>query len=582
MKSKQKNINVDVYEEEINKLKETLKKEEARLKKLGVDVSGDILSDQNIAELLGTHPTPMTFSLFCACFAHGNGAIKIGRNLLGYDIGEELERGFQMTVGGQPRCSIVHDALTFRVKGISLRNYSKVINHYLDRIKKDPQLANYPEVVLYEQNPNAVFLKNIFGDKAVEYKDTYKQFFRKIDSLGKEVLKDYHNRFLHSWKKNIEKMKETAKKAKTEQEMATVIKEIIWELRTDACVMFVLISRFGFFAYARLKKDLCKKYGQIEGTRKLDILASGKDPKQNPTIRLTMELYKLRHNRTTLEKLVEEFGHIGLQNELEIANPRYWERSELFLSQANQIITNPDKGLRIAQEKFQKEKIIIENDFPYLIKEIEVARYFLLLREHAKFEYLRGYDLIRQMLKKIEKRFGWPDNLIFYLTIEEIMEMEKYTEGFLFQKAEERFFGLEKKKTLYVPTVFSNEELYLIGKKHPEIETGILKGVGVNGGIVVGEVVLIENPYDSEISQLLKPGKILATKTTDPSWSPYVGAIAPSGGLITEIGGFLSHGAIISRELGIVAVVNVPNATKILKTGMTVRMDGGKGTVEIL
>lgn len=97
----------DVRRKEIDDLKKALERETRRLKKLGIDIKNDVLSDQNIAEILGTHPTPMTHSLFCACFAHNDGAIKIGRNIMGYDIGEEMDQAFQIIVGGQPRCCMI-------------------------------------------------------------------------------------------------------------------------------------------------------------------------------------------------------------------------------------------------------------------------------------------------------------------------------------------------------------------------------------------------------------------------------------------------------------------------------------------
>lgn len=89
--------------------------------------------------------------------------------------------------------------------------------------------------------------------------------------------------------------------------------------------------------------------------------------------------------------------------------------------------------------------------------------------------------------------------------------------------------------------------------------------------------------FGNHTEELVKlcPGKILVTITTDPAWSPFISSVCPNGGLITEIGGLLAHGANYAREMKIAAVLNIPNVTKILKTGMIVRVDGLRGIITI-
>lgn len=76
----------------------------------------------------------------------------------------------------------------------------------------------------------------------------------------------------------------------------------------------------------------------------------------------------------------------------------------------------------------------------------------------------------------------------------------------------------------------------------------------------------------------VRPGEILVVPRTDPGWTPVFSKI---GGLITETGGMLSHGAVVSREYGIPAVTNVPNACRVFKTGQTVTIDGNNGLVRV-
>jgi pyruvate,water dikinase len=77
----------------------------------------------------------------------------------------------------------------------------------------------------------------------------------------------------------------------------------------------------------------------------------------------------------------------------------------------------------------------------------------------------------------------------------------------------------------------------------------------------------------------LEPGDILVTAFTDPSWSPLFVAIA---GLVTEVGGLMTHGAVIAREYGLPAVVGVERATRLIRDGQQIRVDGTNGYVELV
>jgi len=104
----------------------------------------------------------------------------------------------------------------------------------------------------------------------------------------------------------------------------------------------------------------------------------------------------------------------------------------------------------------------------------------------------------------------------------------------------------------------------------------LLKGTGCSAGRVTARARVL--PTLAEAKSLLA-GEILVTRFTDPAWTPVMGLVA---GVITEAGGLLSHGAVIAREYGLPAVLNVPGAIAIINTGQMVEMDGTQGTVKIL
>jgi rifampicin phosphotransferase len=99
-----------------------------------------------------------------------------------------------------------------------------------------------------------------------------------------------------------------------------------------------------------------------------------------------------------------------------------------------------------------------------------------------------------------------------------------------------------------------------------------LRGTPASGGVVSGKARVILDPGNAH----LEPGEILVAPSTDPGWTPL---FLTAGGLVMEMGGPMSHGAIVAREYGIPAVVGVPDATERLETGQEITVDGSEGIV---
>jgi pyruvate,water dikinase len=103
-----------------------------------------------------------------------------------------------------------------------------------------------------------------------------------------------------------------------------------------------------------------------------------------------------------------------------------------------------------------------------------------------------------------------------------------------------------------------------------------LKGMAASGGVVEGKARVIMSP--DQLGELVQ-GEILVAPVTAPSWGPVFGKIAAT---VTDIGGMMSHAAIVCREYGLPAVTGTGKASTMIKTGMMLRVDGTNGTVEIL
>jgi pyruvate,water dikinase len=111
--------------------------------------------------------------------------------------------------------------------------------------------------------------------------------------------------------------------------------------------------------------------------------------------------------------------------------------------------------------------------------------------------------------------------------------------------------------------------------RRADVPAGALAGLPVSAGTVEGRARVILDLAQADLG----PGDILVTAHTDPSWTPLFVAIA---GLVTEVGGLMTHGAVIAREYGLPAVVGVVDATRLITDGQRIRVHGTDGYVEIL
>ncbi len=107
----------------------------------------------------------------------------------------------------------------------------------------------------------------------------------------------------------------------------------------------------------------------------------------------------------------------------------------------------------------------------------------------------------------------------------------------------------------------------------PPVSSDVLRGTPASSGVVEARVRVLRSADMSAF----QPGEILVVRTTDVGWTPL---FLMAAGVVTELGGALSHAAIVAREFGVPSVVNVPGVTRLLRTGDVVRLDGDHGTIE--
>ncbi len=215
-----------------------------------------------------------------------------------------------------------------------------------------------------------------------------------------------------------------------------------------------------------------------------------------------------------------------------------------------------------------------------LKKNISILRNFIGCREYPKYYIVRRYETYKKALKKTADALAAKGVIkeaedIYYMYFDELKKAaaESKFDYSVIEKRKNEYTHFEK---LTPPRIITSDgyvpSIKMSSANMPE---GALSGIPVSSGIVEGRARVILSMNDAKVEK----DDILVTQFTDPSWTPLFVTIK---GLITEVGGFTTHGAVITREYGLPGVVGIENATKIIKDGQRIRLNGTEGYVEIL
>jgi phosphoenolpyruvate synthase/pyruvate phosphate dikinase len=211
---------------------------------------------------------------------------------------------------------------------------------------------------------------------------------------------------------------------------------------------------------------------------------------------------------------------------------------------------------------------------------IDRVRTFAGYREYPKYGMASRYFVYKQALLEEAERLVQAgvlgeDDDIFYLTfaeLDEVVRTRAADDGLIRRRRDE----FRSYQALTPPRVLTSEGESVAGayRRHG-LPPGALVGLAVSAGTVEGRARVVLDMAAADV----EPGDILVTTSTDPSWSPLFVAIA---GLVTEVGGLMTHGSVIAREYGLPAVVGVEGATRLIRDGQRIRVHGTDGYVEIV
>jgi pyruvate,water dikinase len=304
------------------------------------------------------------------------------------------------------------------------------------------------------------------------------------------------------------------------------------------------------------------------------------------------ELTKFKEGITFLERLdilIEKCGD-RCSEEMELSTPRWEEDPAFVLSMVAHYLqsdADPVKTIKEQKKKRLKARDTILKKMNVVervlfTKVLEKTEQYIVMRENLKTTWAKGLSVLRVLYlvmaeKLVKEKMLEEKDDIFYLKRTEVTDIIK---GKLEKKeCENRIKERKKEKRLCqhidVPEVVVGKPPPLEELQYTVERKDVLKGAGCSPGVVTGKARVVTNPREC---LLCGEGDILVAPITDPGWSPF---FVTAGGLVMELGGTLSHGIIIAREYGIPAVVGAKNATRLIKTGQIITVDGNTGVVSI-
>ncbi len=213
---------------------------------------------------------------------------------------------------------------------------------------------------------------------------------------------------------------------------------------------------------------------------------------------------------------------------------------------------------------------------PFARLALHTAARRIPLRGIAKDSFVMSLDVLRASARRIggllcEQGLIADPADIFFVTDEEITGPRPTDLRGLVERRRERY---EYYRSIDVPSQWEDNPAP-VDLSPSDPGSGVITGVGVSPGVVEGRARVVLDPDFDEV----EPGEILIAPSTDPSWASIMFL---SAALIVDIGGALSHAAIVARELGVPCVVNTGTGTRRIRTGDLCRVDGTTGTIMIL
>ncbi|MEZ5087884.1 MAG: PEP/pyruvate-binding domain-containing protein [Tessaracoccus sp.] len=290
--------------------------------------------------------------------------------------------------------------------------------------------------------------------------------------------------------------------------------------------------------------------------------------------------------QTAIENFMARYGMRGVA-EIDMGVPRWRERPEAVLRTIQSYLAlSPEDAPDASYERAGREA---REDMAQLAREAgrvrgaqvrflgRRVRALFGARETPKFVLVRGLGLLREAFRAtgedlVERGvLGFADD-VFFLHLDELTSA--FDGGSLAELVEERRqVRARESRRRRVPVALVGDGRALF--EGASTGTADLTGMGVSPGVVEGLTRVVDHPESSA----LEPGEIMVCRGTDPAWTPL---FLTASGVVTEVGGLMTHGSVVAREYGLPAVVGVVGATERIPTGSRIRLDGSTGAITLL
>ncbi len=552
---------------------EMLRQEEIQKLKTLTEANPTIWSHHNLAEVLPA-PLPLTWEIMKHFMSADGGLGTAYRGLGFYPSNRVHKMGILDLICGRIFVNLNRETELF-FDGFPFA-------HDFDAVKQNPTKAMYAQATFNIKKCTAAFWFKLplYIVRMTKAELRLRKLRSKFDTeLTAEIFPIFKENVVNEQNLSYSELSDT--------ELVKKFKEWCNKTLDDFAPKALTATVLAAFSLQRLEAALQKCVDETTAKNLASRLISG--IAGNLTVETNAKLQQVGTGELTLIDFLKVYGHRAV-GEFELAKPR-WREDTTFLEQIIASLSKEDaengqqkqienqhfarqEKLREAAEK-ELTGILVKKKGLHnqIVSELVFTRRYMPFRETAKFYLMLGYEQIRRALVVLDNRYKLNGG-IFYLLPDELYLL---IQGHDFsEKIAERKNRHELLLQIEVPDVVFSDAVDCIGTSLSTESADTYTGVGVSAGIAKGPAKVLSNPSDLHA---FEKGYILVCPSTDPAWTPL---FLNAAGLVMERGGMLSHGAVVAREYGLPAVVNISNATQNISDGQVIQVDGNQGTVSLL
>jgi pyruvate,water dikinase len=357
----------------------------------------------------------------------------------------------------------------------------------------------------------------------------------------------------------------------------------------------VLREAMGHFERVMRPHTICTMLGQVAYEQVTKLCAGAGMPGREIELitgegveetAIAADLWTLSRGRITLPEFLAKHGYHG-PSEADVARLSWREDPKPVERLVESYRSMPDSAApanALAAQRARRD--VAERELfeklgaakrPVARRLLQMARTFLPLRETGKAAFLQALDGGRAACRALGRQLAADGVLadaddIRYLTVAEVLDTLPADVPATVAERRRKF---EEYQGYRLPDRWVGEPVAIPVQRTDQSSDEPVTGIPVSPGVVEGVARVITDPHSED----LEVGEILVCETTDPSWASF---FVVAAAVVIDVGGPLSHGAIVAREFGIPCVINTRSGTQRLRTGQRVRVDGTAGTVEVL